>query len=339
MRRFVANIPNHEVTPAYLCMNRRRFLESILSTLASTALANSGEQKPSQDQSTMLAPPISRPDIFPSQRNHLVHLPAKLKMDLTARDQAARFNNYYEFLPGYGGQVWKHTASFNVSPWRLEVRGLCENPLTLDLNSIFEFSHEERLYHFRCVEKWAMNIPWTGFQLSHLIQKAKPLASAKFVRFESASVPSQMPGMELAPDYPWPYHEALRLDEAMNELTMLVTGAYGQPLLKQQGAPIRLIVPWKYGYKSPKAIVKIEFMARQPKTFWMVHPHEYGFLSNVNPNIPHPRWSQSRSHWLGKPNKTFKTPIFNGYEDYVASMYPDEPRKRQKPLKTGQIAR
>ncbi|UCD81633.1 MAG: molybdopterin-dependent oxidoreductase, partial [Desulfobacterales bacterium] len=147
-----------------------------------------------------------------------------------------------------------------------------------------------------------------------------------------------MPGLKLAPYYPWPYHEALRMDEAIHELTMMVTGVYGKPLLKQHGAPARIIVPWKYGYKSPKSVVKIEFVADEPKIFWQIQPHEYGFLSNVNPNIPHPRWSQEKSFWLDS-TEWFPTPIFNGYNKYIAKLYPDEPRTPQAPLQPGQIAR
>ena len=147
-----------------------------------------------------------------------------------------------------------------------------------------------------------------------------------------------MPGVRQARLYPWPYHEALRMDEAMNELTLLATGVYGEPLLKQHGAPIRLIVPWKYGYKSPKSIVKIELVKKQPKIFWQIQAHEYGFLSNVNPYIPHPRWPQNESYWLDSGEK-FPTPLFNGYEKYVAALYPDEPRTLQRRLRSGQTAR
>ena len=147
-----------------------------------------------------------------------------------------------------------------------------------------------------------------------------------------------MPGIGAASHYPWPYFEGLRLDEAMNPLAMVVTGVYGEPLLKQHGAPVRIIVPWKYGYKNPKSIVKIELVRDEPSTFWQIQPHEYGFLSNVNPYIPHPRWSQKRSYWLDS-QAPFDTPMFNGYDEYVADLYPDEPRKLQQPLRPGQIAR
>jgi sulfoxide reductase catalytic subunit YedY len=148
-----------------------------------------------------------------------------------------------------------------------------------------------------------------------------------------------MPGMRESGSYAWPYREALRMDEATNELAMVVTGVYGEPLLKQHGAPVRIIVPWKYGYKNPKSVVRIDLLRKQPQTFWQVQPHEYGFVSNVNPNIPHPRWSQRKSYWLDRRGEWFPTPIFNGYGKYVAGLYPDEPREPQKPLRSGQTAR
>ncbi len=164
------------------------------------------------------------------------------------------------------------------------------------------------------------------------------LLSPAVFRFVSAHKPKQMPGAQQAPGYPWPYQEGLRMDEAMHDLTMAVTGVYGKPLLKQHGAPIRIIVPWKYGYKSPKSVVKIELVAEQPKIFWEMQPHEYGFLSNVNPNIPHPRWSQESSFWLDT-RESFPTSIFNGYDKYVGTLYPDEPRTPQILLHEGQVAR
>ena len=255
-----------------------------------------------------------------------------------AREAAAQHNNFYEFLSGRGGPVWQFCGDFEVEPWQVEISGECNNPMTLDLDDLFAFDHEERVYHFRCVERWAMNVPWSGFPLSRLIEKADPTAAARYVRFETAVKEDQMPGVSGSPWYPWPYHEALRIDEAMNELAMVVTGVYGEPLPRQHGSPVRIIVPWKYGYKSPKSIVKIEFVRDEPSIFWQVQPHEYGFISNVNPNIPHPRWPQNVSYWLDTED-TFATPIYNGYDEYVAALYPDEPREMQRPLGSGQTAR
>jgi sulfoxide reductase catalytic subunit YedY len=335
--KYKADIPFHEPTPREVFFSRRKFMTTMTKgiLLSPAALWAMGSGK---SDAEMLDVPFNRPEVFPARQSQKHKLPEGINSDLTPRKIAANHNNFYEFLPGKGGPVWLYTDKFDVTPWKIEVTGLCNNPMTLDLDDIFKFDHEERLYHFRCVERWAMNVPWSGFSLSQLIKKADPKSSAKYVRFVSANRPKQMPGLKDTSYYPWPYHEGLRMDEVMHDLTMVVTGVYGQPLLKQHGAPIRIIVPWKYGYKSPKSIVKIEFVVRQPKIFWQIQPHEYGFLSNVNPNIPHPRWSQEWSFWLHASGK-FPTPILNGYDKYVGHLYPDEPRKPQVPLKPGQIAR
>ncbi len=186
--------------------------------------------------------------MFPAEANRSIKLPPSLRRtELTPREVAASFNNFYEFLPGGGGPVWEFVEKFEVDPWKVEVGGECQKPMTLDLDDVFAFEQEERIYHFRCVERWAMNVPWTGFPLKKLLQKVEPKDSAKYVRFESALDRSQMPGAKDSPWYPWPYHEALRMDEAMNDLTFVATGVYGEPLLKQHGAPFRMVVPWKYG--------------------------------------------------------------------------------------------
>jgi sulfoxide reductase catalytic subunit YedY len=336
-KKFEPDIPSLEPTPPEVFFERRKFLTTMaMGIIAVPAVFRSAYGN--ENKGGLLFEPLSRPNVFPAKRKAKYQLPADLKTDLTPRKVAASYNNFYEFLPGHGGPVWKYVDNFEVDPWKVELTGECNNPMTLDLDDLFKFQHEERLYHFRCVERWAMNIPWSGFPLSKLIKKADPKGSAKFVGFLSANRPEQMPGLRNSPSYPWPYRESLRMDEAMNELTMVATGVYGKPLLKQHGAPVRIIAPWKYGYKSPKSVVGIEFLSEQPKNFWQIQPHEYGFLSNVNPNIPHPRWSQERSVWLGS-GEWFSTPIFNGYEEYVAHLYPDEPRTPQKPLGPGQIAR
>lgn len=338
-KRFDTSMDNGTITPEHVFFNRRQFMKAVagvgLASMGASACAHSAPQA----EEKVLAIPLQRPDVFPPQRNPKYTIPNGIESGLTDRMVAGTHNNFYEFLPGRGGPVYRYVEDFEVAPWTIEISGLCNNPMTLDLDDLFKFQHEERLYHFRCVERWAMNVPWSGFPLAELVKKADPKSSAKFVRFQSAKRPKQMPGMARASHYPWPYHEALRLDEAMNELAMMVTGVYGQPLPKQHGAPARIIVPWKYGYKNPKSIAKIEFVAEQPKTFWMIQPHEYGFISNVNPFIPHPRWSQQRSYWLGRDDERFDTPIFNGYEAYVADLYPNEPRTLQQPLRPGQIAR
>lgn len=287
----------------------------------------------------LLTPPYENDDVFPARANSRFQVPDGVeRKDLTPREVAAAHNNFYEFLPGRGGPVWRHAGDFEVTPWKLEVSGECSKPRTFDLDDLLAFDQEERIYHFRCVERWAMNVPWTGFPLSKLLEAVEPKSSARYVKFVSALESKQMPGVRQADWYPWPYHEGLRADEAMNELALVATGVYGKPLLKQHGAPVRIVVPWKYGYKNPKSIVKIELVDKEPRTFWQIQPHEYGFLSNINPFIPHPRWSQAESYWLDSEER-FPTPLFNGYERYVAELYPDEPRTLQKPLQPGQKAR
>ena len=337
--KFQASISTRDITPEEVFYNRRHFMKTSfgLGLIAGSTVWCGPVKEPAEEE--VFKVPFQRTDIFPAARNTQYRLPESIDKELTPRLIAASHNNYYEFLPGKGGPVYKHTDKFKVVPWKVEITGECNNPMTLDLDDLFKFEHEERLYHFRCVERWAMNVPWSGFPLRKLIEKADPKGSARFVRFTTVNRPKEMPGMSRSAHYPWPYVEALRLDEAMNELAMAVTGVYGKPLPIQHGAPIRIIVPWKYGYKNPKSVVKIEFLRNQPKTFWMIQPHEYGFLSNVNPNIPHPRWSQERSTFLQREGEWFPTPIFNGYEAYVAGLYPDEPRTPQAPLRQGSIAR
>ena len=287
----------------------------------------------------MLDLPYQWPAGFSAGPNAAYAVPEDIaRKELTAREVAGAHNNFYEFLAGRGGAVWKLSGGYQPVPWQVEVGGECGKPRTFDLDDLLAFAHEERIYHFRCVERWAMNVPWTGFPLSRLIEAVEPKPSARFVAFTSLERRDEMPGLAASNWYPWPYHEALRLDEAMHPLAFLVTGVYGEPLVRQHGAPLRLAVPWKYGYKSPKAVVKVELTTRQPPFFWEMQRHEYGFLSNVNPNIPHPRWSQAESYWLDNRDP-FPTPLFNGYAEQVASLYPDEPTEPQRPLRMGQQAR
>ncbi|MHC4903473.1 MAG: protein-methionine-sulfoxide reductase catalytic subunit MsrP [Planctomycetota bacterium] len=353
MRRdsYASETPLRQVTDPDVFFDRRRFVKSAAAlgllgpvacgqqTGTPPAPPDRAEGQPPAAETPAIVPPFQRPEVFPAPRAESPALPEGIPPALTPREVAASHNNFYEFLPGRGGNVWPHTKDFQVEPWQVEVTGECMKPTVLDLDALFAFEHEERLCHFRCVERWAMTVPWSRFPLRRLLEKVEPTSHARFVRFETANRPDQMPGMNRPGGYPWPYHEALRMDEATNELAMMVTGVYGEPLLKQHGAPVRIIVPWKYGFKNPKSIVRIELVRAQPKTFWQIQPHEYGFVSNVNPNIPHPRWSQSQSYWLDRRGEWFPTPIFNGYGKYVADLYPDEPREPQKPLRSGQVAR
>ncbi|MDE2665431.1 MAG: protein-methionine-sulfoxide reductase catalytic subunit MsrP [Acidobacteriota bacterium] len=340
----VLQLPRLEPTEESVFLNRRRFVQTALLAGAGTCLYPSlgCSQPPPPPEGGPLALPFERPEVFPAKRNAGFDPP---NLELTDRLVAATHNNFYEFLPNRGGPVWKYTSRFEVEPWKVEVSGECQKPRTFDLDDLFGFEQEERVYRFRCVETWAMNIPWTGFPLSKLLKDVQPTAKARHVRFITAHRPAQMPGLSER-HYPWPYYEALRLDEAMNDLTLAVTGVYGKPLLKQHGAPVRIIVPWKYGYKSPKSIVKIELVAKKPGTFWSAKPyqHEYGYLSNVNPNVPHPRWSQEWDYMLvanAAPRRGPRRPtlMFNGYADQVGHLYPDEPTKPQRSLRRGQTAR
>jgi sulfoxide reductase catalytic subunit YedY len=255
---------------------------------------------------------------YPAKRNPEF----TLDRPITEEWAATGYNNFYEFHPTDKEAVKNRVGAFVTSPWKIEVTGLVNKPKTLDVDELVKtMPLEERLYRFRCVEAWSMAVPWTGFPLSELIKQVEPKPEAKFIRFVTAKIPSQMPGIKEASWYPWPYFEGLRMDEAMNPLTLVVTGLYGKPLPKQNGAPIRTVVPWKYGYKSIKSIVKIEFVQKQPGTFWNhTSPNEYGFYSNVNPNKPHPRWSQATEKFLPRMERR-PTLLYNGYEKWVASLY------------------
>lgn len=233
----------------------------------------------------------------------------------------AGYNNYYEFT-AEKRRVAELAAQLRTHPWRIEVRGLVEKPLQFDMDDLLKrFALEERIYRHRCVEAWSVVVPWTGIPLAKFIEWAKPTSKAKYLRMVSLNRPEQMPGQREESWYPWPYFEGLRLDEAMNELALLAVGSYGHVLPNQNGSPLRLALPWKYGYKSIKAIVLFEFTGKQPHTFWNnVGPSEYDFLSNVNPAKPHPRWSQASETDVASGNRIPTLP-FNGYGEFVASMY------------------
>lgn len=239
---------------------------------------------------------------------------------LTPANIAGRYNNFYEFTTDKAAVA--HLASrLTIDPWTIEVAGLVQKPFQIGFEDLIrKFPLEERIYRLRCVEAWSMVVPWVGFPFAEFIKLCAPLPSAKYVRFISFYRPQEAVGQR-EQDYPWPYYEGLRMDEAMSELTLLTTGIYGKPLPRQHGAPLRLIVPWKYGYKSPKSIVKIDFIAEQPRTFWNdLGPNEYSFLSNVDPDVPHPRWSQMTERDIGTDMR-IPTLKYNGYSDFVASLY------------------
>jgi len=296
-------IPERFVTPESVFRNRRQFLKE-LGFVGGAALI-------SQLQAAEAAKK------YPFARNKDFD-PAGVK--LTDEQVAATYNNFYEFSTGKD-RVHKLTGKFVIDPWPIEIGGLVEKPMKVDVKELVEMMPmEERVYRFRCVEAWAMTVPWTGFPISKLLEKVSPKPEAKFIRFQTFFRPAEAPGFA-DKSYPWPYTEGLRLDEAMNPLALFVTGIYGKPMPKQHGAPIRVVVPWKYGYKSIKSIVKIELVEKQPATLWeTLAPHEYPFESNVNPDVPHPRWSQSTERIIDTGARV-RTKIYNGYGDYVAKLY------------------
>ncbi|AYR20019.1 protein-methionine-sulfoxide reductase catalytic subunit MsrP [Alcaligenes faecalis] len=259
----------------------------------------------------------------PSQRWKLDETPTR-ESDVTT------YNNFYEFGTGKEDPA-RYSGKFKTEPWTLQIDGLVNKPLTLDMDQILKLAPlEERIYRLRCVEAWSMVVPWVGYSLSALLKQASPQGSARFVRFETAADPETMPGLR-SRILDWPYVEALRLDEAMHPLTLLATGLYGKSLPVQNGAPVRLIVPWKYGFKSAKSLVRITLTDTMPESSWMkVAPHEYGFYANVNPEVPHPRWSQATERVIGSGFFATKKPTlpFNGYAQDVAGMYADMDLRR-----------
>ncbi|MGD0618634.1 MAG: protein-methionine-sulfoxide reductase catalytic subunit MsrP [Bryobacteraceae bacterium] len=293
-------IPEREATPESAYLNRRQLL---------TAAGFLGVER-------LLAAASGGP--YPAKRN-----PAfTLDRPITEEWASTGYNNFYEFNEEDKTAVKDMVGRFQISPWKIEVKGLVQKPRWFDIDDLVRtMPLEERLYRHRCVEAWSMAVPWTGFQFSELVKQVQPKPEAKYVRFESVYRPKEMPGQVQYTWYSWPYFEGLRLDEAMNPLAFMVTGLYGKPIPKQNGAPIRMALPWKYGFKGAKSIVKIEFIAKEPDTFWhRSGPTEYGFYSNVNPNRPHPRWSQATEKVI--PNMERRpTLMYNGYEKWVAGMY------------------
>lgn len=250
---------------------------------------------------------------------------------LTEEHVGTTFNNFYEFT--FGKNVASVIGDFKLDPYTLAIDGLVEKPMTLGLADIEKLGYEERVYRFRCVEIWSMTVPWLGVPLKKLVELARPLSSAKYVAFKSFFDPEQAPNHRERNKYEWPYYEGLRIDEAMNELGFVTTGAYGKRLLPQSGTPLRIVLPWKYGYKGPKSIVRMTFTDKQPPTFWDdAVANEYPFYSNVDPQSPHPRWSQAEERFItDKANKAdvevIPTQWCNGYAEQVAHLYKDMPRK------------
>jgi sulfoxide reductase catalytic subunit YedY len=317
-------IPEKLVTPESTYRSRRRFLKEMgFSGMGLMAGVMAGCAKhealaaetPAPGTNTAAAKASGKG--YPYPRNPEFNPKARISEE----DYATGYNNFYEFTTTKT-RVRALVGKFVISPWEVEIGGLVEKPMKVSVEELIgDIPLEERVYRFRCVEAWSMVVPWTGFPMSKLLEKIKPKPEAKFVKFTTFNRPDQAPGFAVLPEYPWPYTEGLRMDEAMNPLTLVTTGLYGKPLPKQNGAPIRMVVPWKYGYKSIKSIVKIELVATQPKTLWeSLAPDEYPFESNVNPNIPHPRWSQATERVVDTGNRV-NTQLYNGYGDYVAKLY------------------
>ncbi|KPL50887.1 oxidoreductase [Prosthecomicrobium hirschii] len=259
--------------------------------------------------------PLAR--LLPAKRNEAF----KLDRPLTPEADNASYNNFYEF--GTSKSVAGAAKRLKTRPWQVTIDGLVEAPITLDFTELVQkMPLEERLYRLRCVEAWSMTIPWTGFALAELVKLAKPQSGAKYLKMQTFMDPSQSP-YQRSPGYPWPYTEGLTLAEATNDLAFIAVGAYGKPLPNQHGAPLRLAVPWKYGFKSVKSIVRFTFTAERPKTFWeQLQDSEYGFWANVNPEVSHPRWSQAHERVLST-GESVPTQLYNGYAAEVAHLYKD----------------
>jgi methionine sulfoxide reductase catalytic subunit len=305
------NIPSSEITPPAVWAKRRDLLKAALAVAASRAGIVSA---------LSLAVP-ARPVLAGDEKIRGIRpSPLSTREPPSSRDDITRYTNFYEL--GYSSEEPKANAALlKTRPWTVAVDGVCEAPGEIGIEDILSrFTQEERIYRLRCVEAWSMVIPWVGFPLGDLLKRFKPTSEARFVAFESILDPEHLPGQQHAM-LPCPYREGLRLDEAMHPLTILATGLYDEVLPNQNGAPLRLVLPWKYGFKSIKSIVRITFAAAQPKTAWnSSQPREYGFYGNVNPQVDHPRWSQATERRLGELRR-HRTLPFNGYADQVAAMY------------------
>ena len=307
IRKKIWQINENEVTPKELFEKRRNFIKLGAATILSSGAVMQALAKEDLPKITL---------DFIKDKN-------KENLKLNTFEQITSHNNFYEFTTKQSA-VKDMSHTLNTDNWTVTIDGLVENPMVVDLDDLVKmFTLEERIYRFRCVEGWSMVVPWNGFSLSSLVKKVKPLSNAKYIRFETLvdeeSFPDQKRGRFGVIDYP--YVEGLRMDEAMNELSFLATGLYGDIMPKQNGAPIRLVVPWKYGFKSIKSIVKISFVENEPMNTWQKeNSSEYGFYANVNPNVDHPRWSQKKERVLGSFIKQ-NTLMFNGYENEVASLY------------------
>ncbi|MBS7802998.1 protein-methionine-sulfoxide reductase catalytic subunit MsrP [Rhizobiales bacterium TNE-4] len=304
MPRFndMPRIAPSDITPQGVWLNRRHLIAGAAALGGAGLIGGSA-------QAAQVIEPLKAATGFPAPSDP----PSDKKL-------ATTYNNYYEFGTSKSAPAM-NAHRLTVRPWSVEISGEVSKPRTIGIEELLAFPLEERIYRFRCVEAWSMVVPWIGFEFNKLAALVEPTSRAKFVRFTTAERPSEMPGLG-SPVLDWPYTEALRIDEAMHPLTLVTLGMYGETLPNQNGAPVRLVVPWKYGYKSAKSIVKIEFVEKQPVSSWTkAASHEYGFYSNVNPNVDHPRWSQKRERLLPALFASRETEMFNGYGAQVASLY------------------
>ena len=300
------NIENQYITDEKIFNSRRKILKNL--ALGSLFYAGmSSIPKNVLSQSNLYYPP---------KVNNLY----KVNRPITKESDATTYTNFYEF--GSSKNIWRRAAKLKTSPWTITIDGLVKKPLTIDVDDLLRKigGIEERVYRFRCVESWSMTVPWSGFSLNKILSLVEPSSDAKFIKFETFYEPDIAPGQKQK-WYPWPYQEGITIDEAKNDLSFIATGIYGKKLPNQNGAPLRLVIPWKYGFKSIKSIVKISFVSSRPKGLWeKIAPAEYGFWANVNPQISHPRWSQSTEQQLGIEGRV-PTVIYNGYGPQVASLY------------------
>jgi sulfoxide reductase catalytic subunit YedY len=320
-------IPESQATPESLFHRRSALKTGGLAAIGAVIVASCGQNDsnaapaPAKGPQTSGAAASGDPSasLYPFKRNPAYTLGDK---PLTDEKISTSFNNYYEFGTDKGDPI-ANAQKFPIRPWAVSFEGMVEKPIQTDIDTLIKaMPLEERLYRHRCVEAWSMAVPWSGFPMKALVDYAKPTSGAKYVTMTSFMDRNDAVGQR-QPFWPWPYTEGLTMAEAMNDLSFMVTGMYGKPLPKQNGSPLRLAVPWKYGFKSTKGIVRFTFTDKQPKTFWEgLASDEYGFWANVNPAVPHPRWSQATEEVIGTGNRV-PTTIFNGYGAQVASLYPD----------------
>ncbi|RCK44752.1 oxidoreductase [Thalassospira profundimaris] len=302
-------IPERETTPEAIYRNRRKFIQGI----AAGTIGAAASTLPFGRAFAQAALPNA--DLYPAKRNDAY----TVDRPITPKEKATHYNNFYEF--GSHKFIADAAQALKTSPWKVKIDGMVEKPIEIDFDELVrKMPLEERVYRFRCVEAWAMTVPWTGFPMKALVDFAKPTSGAKYVEMQTAEQEDTMPGLKQF-WYPWPYIEGLTMAEATNELTLIATGLYGEPIPKQNGAPLRLVTPWKYGFKNIKSIVRFTFTDKRPVSYWeQIADNEYGFWANVNPKVPHPRWSQAQERLLSNGEEV-PTQLFNGYADYVADMY------------------